>query len=74
MNGFFHHNIPTLNSLFSFAYSVHKPMLWGKLREVQEILPDFPIISQTYYSHSCVAGFVDGGFPAVLKMGSASQV
>ena len=70
--GFFHCDIPCLNSLDSFAYSIEKALHYTKLRRVVKIQPDFPLIPQTYYSHPSIGGFPPD-FPSVIKVGSSSQ-
>lgn len=73
MGALFHHNVATVNSLESFAYSVEKEKLWGKMRQCRDEDPTFPLIAQAYYSGPRAAASVESGFPAILKVGSASQ-
>jgi hypothetical protein len=72
MNAFMHANLPCINSLDSFAWSVDKELLYGRLRAVRNACPSFPLIAMTYYTDPSAASFVDS-FPVVVKLGSASQ-
>jgi len=72
INAFYHHDIPCLNSIDSFIWSVEKSSLFGKLRRVKKKMQDFPLIKQTYYSHPNVGSFPPD-FPTVVKVGSSSQ-
>ncbi len=74
MAGFMHANVECINSLDSFAFSVEKEKLWGRMRQCRDDDPTFPLISDCYYSGSRVASFFnESGFPLVVKLGSASQ-
>jgi ribosomal protein S6--L-glutamate ligase len=70
--GFYHADVPSINSVDSFIWSVEKSSLYAKLRRVQKKYPDFPLIPQTYYSAPRVGGFPPD-FPTVIKVGSSSQ-
>jgi Synapsin, ATP binding domain/Synapsin, N-terminal domain len=70
--GLVHSGVPLLNSAESFVWSVEKALAWGKLRQCQKIDSTFPLVPQTYYSSPSVATFPPD-FPAVIKIGSASQ-
>ena len=72
ISGFYHADVPCLNSIDSFVWSVEKVTLFTKLKRVQKKYPDFPLIKQTYYSHPR-AGTFPPDFPTVVKVGSSSQ-
>jgi hypothetical protein len=67
MNAFMHANLPCINSLESFAWSVDKELLYGRLRTVRQRCPSFPLIAMTYYTDPSAATFVDA-FPVVVKV------
>jgi hypothetical protein len=48
---FYHHDIPCINSIDSFVWSVEKAILYTKLRRVQKRVKDFPLIPQVIISH-----------------------
>lgn len=48
---FYHHDIPCLNSIDSYVWSVEKAAHYAKLKRVQKKDPEFPLIPQIYYSH-----------------------
>lgn len=65
-------NIPCINSLDSFLWTINKEKCAGALRRVSEVCPSFPLIPISYFTAPIAATFVES-FPLVLKVGSASQ-
>eukprot|EP01087_Luapelamoeba_hula_P021533 TRINITY_DN7553_c0_g1_i3.p1 TRINITY_DN7553_c0_g1~~TRINITY_DN7553_c0_g1_i3.p1 ORF type:complete len:473 (-),score=92.45 TRINITY_DN7553_c0_g1_i3:135-1553(-) len=71
--GFMHGCLPSINSLESLYICQHKPIVYGKLRELQKELGGFkafPLIPQTYYANWSAMTF-STGFPLVAKVGTA---
>ncbi|KAL9655582.1 hypothetical protein ABK040_002247 [Willaertia magna] len=78
--GFMHANIPSVNSLDSIFMCSEKPLVYGKLKNLQKKLggfENFPLIPQIYYPNiKCNDGFEENEktmpqeFPVVCKIGT----
>eukprot|EP01117_Protostelium_nocturnum_P013012 TRINITY_DN4827_c0_g1_i4.p1 TRINITY_DN4827_c0_g1~~TRINITY_DN4827_c0_g1_i4.p1 ORF type:complete len:283 (-),score=53.65 TRINITY_DN4827_c0_g1_i4:38-886(-) len=67
-----HSNVPCINNLESLYICQEKPIVYGRLRQVQKRLgkDNFPLIEQTYYPSWESMTFVST-FPMVAKVGTA---
>jgi len=69
---FMHSRVPSINSLESLYFCQHKPIIYGKLRAIQQRLgrDEFPLIEQACYADWKAMTFCSG-FPVVAKLGTA---
>eukprot|EP01129_Flabellula_baltica_P015674 TRINITY_DN8068_c0_g1_i1.p1 TRINITY_DN8068_c0_g1~~TRINITY_DN8068_c0_g1_i1.p1 ORF type:complete len:380 (-),score=84.47 TRINITY_DN8068_c0_g1_i1:24-1043(-) len=70
--GFMSAGLPCINTLESLYLCQEKPVIYGKLKEVQKRLGKacFPLIPATYYSDFTMMTFCDW-YPTVVKVGTA---